>query len=445
MTGYRFPPGMPRNLAWHAIRHRRLVNPIQHFLNLTATYGDVAHYKVGRSNIIFVNNPEYIREILIVQSANFVKERTQRRSKLLLGEGMITVDGSAHRKQRQVAQPAFHRQQVPSFAEAIVRRAAKLRDGWRSGEERDVYQDMMRLTLGTVGETLFSTELGDDIDRLNAGVGDIMDVYHSMVLLPGVKYMIHVPFTPLNKFKKARNRLDATIERMIAEHRQRGSSDSGDLLDMMLAAQEQMGWSERDLRDQVATVFLAGYETMAIALTWTWYLLSENPEVRERMYAEINAVLGGRLPTYDDLPRLRYTEMVLAESMRLYPPAWAMGREALQDFDLGPYRLPKGTTVLMSQFVTHRDARYFPDPLRFDPERHTPEAKAQRARFSYFPFGMGPRQCIGEAFAWMEGVLVLATFAQTWKMDLVAGHRVQAEPLFTLRPKYGMRMKIESS
>jgi cytochrome P450 len=444
-TGYRFPPGMPRNLAWHALRHRRLVNPIKHFQNLTEKYGDIAHYKVARSNIVFINNPEYIREILIVQSANFVKERTQRRSKLLLGEGMITVDGAAHRKQRQVAQPAFHRQQVPSFAETIVRRAAKLRDQWGGGEERDVYQDMMRLTLGTVGETLFRTELGDDIDRLNAGVRDIMDVYHSMVLLPGVKYLIHVPFTPLHKFLKARDRLDATIERMIVEHRRRGVSvESSDLLDMMLSAQEQMGWSEQDLRDQVVTVFLAGYETMAIALTWTWYLLSENPEVRERMYAEVDAVLGGRLPTYDDLPRLKYTEMVLAESMRLYPPAWAMGREALQDFDLGPYRMPKGTTVLMSQFVTQRDARYFPDPLRFDPERHTPEAKAKRARFSYFPFGMGPRQCIGEAFAWMEGVLVLATFAQQWKMNLIPGHRVQPEPLFTLRPKYGMKMQVEA-
>jgi cytochrome P450 len=304
---------------------------------------------------------------------------------------------------------------------------------------------MMRLTLGTVGETLFRTDLGDDIDRLNAGIGDIMDVYHSMVLLPGVKYLIHVPFTPLNKFLKARNRLDATVERMIAEHRRHGvSGESSDLLDMMLSAQEQMGWSEQDLRDQVVTVFLAGYETMAIALTWTWYLLSENPEARERMYAEVDAVLGGRLPAYDDLPRLKYTEMVLAESMRLYPPAWAMGREAVQDFDLGPYHMPKGTTVLMSQFVTQRDARYFPDPLRFDPERHTPEAKAKRARFSYFPFGMGPRQCIGEAFACMEGVLLLASFAQRWKMNLVPGHRVQPEPLFTLRPKFGMRMKIEA-
>ena len=215
-----------------------------------------------------------------------------------------------------------------------------------------------------------------------------------------------------------------------------------DLLGLMIAAQEQMKWSGADLRDQVVTVFLAGYETMAIALTWTWYLLSQNSDAREKMNAEIDAVLGGRLPTHDDVARLRYTEMVLAESMRLYPPAWAMGREAIADFELGPYRLPRGTTVLASQFVLQRDPRFFPDPLRFDPLRHTPEAKVARSRFTYFPFGMGPRQCIGEAFAWMEGVLVLATFAQRWKMNLVPGHPVVPEPLFTLRPKHGMRMRL---
>ena len=442
-SGYHFPPGMPKNLAWEALKHRRLVNPIKHFQNLAAKYGDIAHYKVRSDHIIFLNNPEYIREVLIVQHANFVKERTQRRSKLLLGEGMITVDGAAHRKERQVAQPAFHRQHVPAYAETIVRRAARVRDLWGAGE-RDIYQDMMKLTLGTVGETLFRTELGDEVGPLNAGVADIMNVYHAMVLLPGVKYLIHVPFTPLHKFLVARRRLHTTVERMIAEHRRSPSTGNPDLLDLMLSSQEQMGWSESDLRDQVVTVFLAGYETMAIALTWTWHLLSQNPDARETMYAEIEDVLAGRLPTYDDLSRLRYTEMVLAEAMRLYPPAWAMGREAIADFELGPYHLPKGTTVLMSQFVLQRDPRFFPDPLRFDPLRHTPEAKAARPRFTYFPFGMGPRQCIGEAFAWMEGVLVLATFAQRWKMDLVPGHPVEPEPLFTLRPKYGMRMQVSS-
>ena len=192
------------------------------------------------------------------------------------------------------------------------------------------------------------------------------------------------------------------------------------------------------------TIFLAGYETVANALSWTWYLLSQNPECERLFHAEIDRELQGRLATFDDVPRLRYVEMVLAESMRLYPPAWAMGRYARADFQLGDFFLPAKTTVLMSQFITHRDARFFPDPLRFDPERFTPEAKSRRTKLTYFPFGAGARQCIGESFAWMEGALLLATLAQKWKLRLVPGHRVEPEPLITLRPKYGMRMQVEA-
>jgi cytochrome P450 len=214
---------------------------------------------------------------------------------------------------------------------------------------------------------------------------------------------------------------------------------------MMLAASpEHTPESEQSLRDQVITIFLAGYETVANALSWTWYLLSQNPKCERRFHEEIDRELQGRNPTYEDVPRLRYVEMVMAESMRLYPPAWAMGRYARNDFQLGDFYLPAKTTVLISQFITHRDERFFPDPLRFDPERFTAEAKARRAKFTYFPFGAGMRQCIGESFAWMEGSLLLATLAQKWKLKLVTGHRVEPEPLITLRPKYGMRMMVEA-
>jgi cytochrome P450 len=230
---------------------------------------------------------------------------------------------------------------------------------------------------------------------------------------------------------------------MIEAHRKERTA-AGSLLDMMLAASpDRSQAAEKSLRDQVITIFLAGYETVANALSWTWYLLSQNPECERRFHAEIDRELHGRVPAYDDIPRLRYVEMVLAESMRLYPPAWAMGRYALNDFQLGDYFLPAKTTVLMSQFITHRDERFFPDPLRFDPERFTPEAKMKRQKFSYFPFGAGFRQCIGESFAWMEGALVLATLAQKWKFRLVPGHPVEPEPLITLRPKFGMKMTIE--
>lgn len=440
---YRFPPGLKHNLLWTAARRFRPANPISLFSHLADEFGDIAHYKLGHKHIIFLNSPEYIREIMVVQHANFIKERTQYRAKLLLGEGMITADGQRHRRQRQVAQPSFHRQRVPAYAEEIVRRAAMARDVWQSGSELNIYREMMHYALGTVSSTLFSAELAEEVVDLNAAMGDIMNVYNAIVLLPGIRLLLRVPGTPLRKFVRARARFDQTVYRLIREHRE--GAGEGDLLSALIAAQPEMGWTDMDLRDQVLTIFLAGYETVAIALTWTWYLLSQHPEVESRFHAELSKVLGGRLPTYEDLPNLRYTEMVLSESMRLYPPAWAMGREAIEDFKLGPYRLPAGTTVLMSQFISHRDPRFFPDPLRFDPERFTPEAKAARPRFSYFPFGMGPRQCIGESFAWMEGVLALATFGQKWRLDLLPGQTIEPQPLFTLRPKYGIRMRCSAN
>jgi cytochrome P450 len=277
-------------------------------------------------------------------------------------------------------------------------------------------------------------------------------------MLPAAEWLVHVRPPGLAAFVRARKRIDAVVHRMIAAHRQRMSdgrgsdthrSDGWSLLDLMLAASseafsDRTADSEKSLRDQVITIFLAGYETVANALVWTWYLLSQNPECERRMHEEVDRELQGRLPTYDDISRLRYVEMVLAESMRLYPPAWAMGRYARADFRLGEYLLPAKTTVLMSQFVTHRDARYFPDPLRFDPERFTPEAKSRRSKFIYFPFGAGARQCIGESFAWMQGILLLATISQKWKLSLLPGQTIEPEPLITLRSKYGMRMLLEA-
>jgi cytochrome P450 len=440
---YRFPPGFERNLLWFAWRRFRPANPIFLFQHLTEKYGDIAHYKIGWNHIVFVNHPDYIREILVVQNDNFVKERTVRRSKMLLGDGMITAEGAQHRSQRQVAQPAFHRQRIPEYADVMVWEAARMRDSWRDGQQRDVARDMMHLTLNVVAETLFAADLREEVDELADAINRIMGLYNFLVMLPAAEWLVHVRPPGLAAFVRARRRIDALVHRIIDAHRNR-PSDGRSLLDLMLAATYHKPESEKSLRDQVITIFLAGYETVANALSWTWYLLSQNPDAGNRMREEIDRELQGRLPTYDDIPRLRYVEMVLAESMRLYPPAWAMGRQSVADFQLGDYLLPAKTTLLMSQFITHRDPRFFPDPLRFDPERFTPEAKARRTKFSYFPFGAGFRQCIGESFAWMEGVLVLATLAQKWKMTLVPGHKVEPEPLITLRPKYGMRMQIEA-
>ncbi|HEY3974213.1 MAG TPA: cytochrome P450 [Candidatus Sulfotelmatobacter sp.] len=446
--GYRFPPGFQRNLLWFALRRLRPANPIFLFQKLAQDYGDIAHYKIGWHHIVFLNHPDYIREVLVVQNDNFIKERTVRRTKMLLGAGMITSEGAQHRAQRQVAQSAFHRQRIPAYADVMVREAANLRDRWRPGEQRDIATDMMHLTLNVIAQTLFATDLhreaGDEADELASAINRIMGLYNFLVMLPAAEWLVHLRPPGLAAFVRARKRIDAVVYRMIAARRRSGFHD-GSLLDLMLASSpDQSPSAEKSLRDQVITIFLAGYETVANALSWTWYLLSQNPECEHRFHQEIDRELQGRLPTFDDVPRLRYVEMVLAESMRLYPPAWAMGRYARNDFQLGDFFLPAKTTVLMSQFISHRDGRFFPDPLRFDPERFTPDARSRRTKLTYFPFGAGVRQCIGESFAWMEGVLLLATLAQKWKLTLVPGHRVEPEPLITLRPKYGMRMLIEA-
>jgi cytochrome P450 len=447
-SSYHFPPGLKYNLPFYAFRKFQPADPIGLFQYLADKYGDIVHYKIGRQHIVYLNDPAYMREVFVVQNDNFTKERTVRRTKLLLGEGMITAEGKSHRTQRQVAQPAFHRQRIGGYAETMVAEALRLLEPWRDGQQLDISQEMMHLTLRIVARTLFNTELGAEVQDLAEAINRIMALYNYLVALPAVETLIHLRVPGLARFTKAKQTVDAIVYRMIEEHR-RSNVDSGDLLDMMLRASDAAPHlrgdadANDDLRDQVITIFLAGYETVANALTWTWYLLSQNPAAEQKMFREIQDVLGTRPPTADDVPNLRYVEMVFAESMRLYPPAWAMGRQAREDFSLGPYRFPAGTTVLASQYITQRDPRRFADPRRFDPERFAPAGRATFPKFAYFPFGAGFRQCIGESLAWMEGALVLATVAQKWKFHLAKGQRIETQALITLRPKYGMRMNIE--
>jgi cytochrome P450 len=442
--GYRFPPGLKLNLPLYlGRRFFRPGNPILLFEHLVATYGRIAHYRVAGSDIVFLNEPDFIREILVNQPQNFIKERTQRRMKILLGEGLITSDGEIHKRQRRIAAPAFHRQRIQAYGAMMVDRAATMRSTWRDGQRIDIAAEMMQLTLQVVARTLFDTDVTDDVRTINDEVNVVMGLYNFLIVLPRAESLLHLPVPGLMRFRKAKSRLDAVVQRMIEEHRRQGE-DRGDLLSMLLASRDEeadhSGMTDAQLRDEVLTIFLAGYETVANALAWTWLLLGQNPTAEARFHAELDEVLGGRLPALDDLPRLRYTEMVFAESMRLYPPAWAMGRQSVKDVELGPYSLPSGTYFFFSQYIMHRTAEHFPDPLRFDPERFTTEQKARREKFTYFPFGGGGRQCIGEAFAWMEGVLILATLGQQWKLRLVPGQHIEVQPKITLRPKYGIRV-----
>ncbi len=439
---YRYPPGLRRNLPFYLFsRFFRASNPILLFEYLQQEYGAVSHYKLGPNHIVFLNDPEMIREVLVTKAGSFIKERTQRRMKILLGEGLITSEGERHMRARRIAAPAFHRQRIAAYGDMMSARAATMRDEWRPGVEIDAVSEMMRLALQVVARTIFDTDVTADVQTINDEVNAIMNLYNFLIALPKAEALLHLPIPGLMRFKRARKHLDAVVHRMIEQRRAQGL-DHGDLLSMLLASRDEddSALDDEQVRDEVTTIFLAGYETVANALAWTWLLLGQNPEAETALHRELDEVLAGRLPTLADVPRLRYTEMVLSESMRLYPPAWAMGRQATEDVQIGPYKLPKGTYFFFSQYIMQRTPEHFPDPLRFDPERFTPERKAARHKFTYFPFGGGARQCIGESFAWMEAILITATIAQKWRLRLVEGQQVGMVPKITLRPKYPIRL-----
>src|SRR5205085_7639304 len=359
--------------------------------------------------------------------------------------GLLTSEAEFHRRQRRLAQPAFHHKRSQAYATGMAEYGARHRERWQDGQTLDVAQEMMGLTLAIVGKTLFDADVEGEAKEIGRALSDIMHMFDR--LTTPFPWLLELLPLPSNfRFARARARLDETIYRIINERRATGE-DRGDLLSMLLLATDTegdgTGMSDRQLRDEAMTIFLAGHETTANALTWTWYLLSQHPEVEARLHEEIATVLQGRLPTAEDFPRLRYAEMVLAEAMRLYPPAWAIGRRAIADYPIGEYTVPARAIVLMSPYVMHRTPRYYPEPFRFDPERWTAEAREARPKFAYFPFGGGPRVCIGEGFAWMEGVLLIATIAQAWQMRLAPGQQVAPQPMITLRAKNGIRMRLE--
>jgi cytochrome P450 len=427
--------------------------PIPLFEHLHKTFGRIAHYRFFGTTIIFINDPDWIQEILINQAGSFIKERTLKRMKILLGEGLITSDDPIHMRQRRIAAPAFHRQRIAGYAEQIVANAAVARDAWSEGQEIDVADEMMNLSLHIVARTLFDTEVTPEVLSVRDEVNSIMGLYNFLVAFPRLEQVLHWPIPGVVKFRRARARLDAIVAAMISKRRalpREELEQRGDLLSMLVAARDEgdgSGMDDVQVRDEVLTIFLAGYETVANALTWTWYLLSQNPEAAEKMYAEVRELLGSgegaRAASMEDYGRLKYTEMVFAESMRLYPPAWAMGRRSTQPVELGEYRIPPGAHFFFSQYVMQRSAEFWEEPLAFRPERHTAEAKTERPRFVYFPFGGGRRQCIGEGFAWMEGVLSLATIAQRWRLRFVPAYPVVPQAKITLRPKFPMRMRVE--
>jgi cytochrome P450 len=449
LTPIRVPPGpkskIPGKILFSLQRDRLA------FVTHLASYGDIAYFPLGSERIYFLSRPEWIADVLVTHSRKFRKGPGLEVTKHLLGEGLLASEGDFHLRQRRLAQPAFHRQRVAAYAATMSCYARRLSDSWEAGETRNIHEDMMGLTLAIVGKTLFDADVQSDAREIGESLAVAITMFDRLVI-PYAKLMTYIPGSGMGAFRRAKDRLDTIIYRMIAEHRQ--GPDRGDLLSMLLLARDteegapsgaisEFGDSMSDLqvRNETMTILLAGHETVANALTWTWYLLSSHPEVEAQLHREVDEHLEGRLPGESDWPKLRYAYAVLAESMRLYPPAWATGRRALESIEIGGYTIPAEAVVIMSQYTMHRDPRYFPDPERFDPSRWL--QPADLPKFAYFPFGGGPHLCIGEGFAWMEGVLALATLAQRWKLRLDPRYKVGFEPKITLRPAKGMPMTLE--
>ena len=408
-------------------------------------FGDIVFFRFLDVPACFVNRPDYIESVLVTQNNNFVKSKDYRAMRRVLGNGLLLSEGEFWRRQRKLIQPAFHQERIAAYADIMTDHAQRMLSSWSDGQTLDIHEAMMHLTLGIVAKTLFDADVSHEAEDVDAALTVLMGKFLRQaglaLLLPA-----WVPLPTSRLLKRAVGRLDKVIYGIIEQRRASGQM-SGDLLSVFLQVQddEGVGMTDRQLHDEIMTLFLAGHETTANVLSWTWFLLGQNPEVEEKLIEELRRVLGGRVPTPADLPQLVYTDMVLRESMRLYPPVWVIGRRALAPFRLGEYELPADTNMLISQLILHRDARYFPEPLQFNPDRWSPSDPRTTSlpRFAYFPFGGGPRVCIGAGFAMMEAVLLLATIAQQFRIQIAPGQTVKMQPTVTLRPRNGIPVTLK--
>jgi len=432
------PPGpRPLPLVGNILAFRR--DQLGYLQALQRAYGKMATIYIGKTPVVLLFRPEHVRYVLTENPRNFTSREVAEGLRQLIGDGLLTIDGEAHRQQRRMVQPAFHRKRVESYASIMTNYTGETLKGWHAGERIDISRAMQELTLRIVGKCLFNLDLADQVDTLGSAFTEMIG--NPIGLLEGFLNMrIDQPFTAYGKRMAAKRRVDEFIYRLIAQRR-RETEDKGDVLSMLLEAQEgEVALTDTQVRDHIMTFVAAGHETTANALTWTFYLLSQHPTARAKLLAELKSVLAGRAPTIDDLPNLPYTEWALNESMRLYPPAWTQGRRATKAFELDGVHFPAGTMVMFSQWVIHRLPDIWDDPEAFRPERWDPVNGQKTPPWSYFPFGGGPRICIGMPFAQLEAKLLLATILQQYTPHLAPGYRLELNPLITLRPKHGMPM-----
>lgn len=443
MKKSKLPPGpKPKFPLSHLFSFRR--DSIGFLKKIAHEYGDIVHFKIGPIRIVLLNHPDFIKEVLTTQHRNFVKGRPLEMAKELLGEGLLTSEGEFHRRQSRLIQPAFHRKMIESYASAMTKCITRQVDGWQNGMRVDMKDEMTKMSIAIAGKTFFDADLEQDAMQISQALDTATSLF-GRIALPFSEWLLKLPLPSTLRFYRAKARLDHTIYKMIDERR-RSKVDNGDLISLLLNSQDEKceGMSDKQVRDEALTLFLTAFDTTSTALTWTWYLLSQNPEVEAELHEELDRVLRGRLPTVEDLAQLKFTRMVLGEAMRIYPPSYVVPRQTVKDFQIDKYILPRGTIILMSPYLIHHDPRFHPDPEKFDPHAWDKHSRSQNSKYEYFPFSRGSRSCIGEPLAWMQGTMVLAAVAQSWRIKLVPGHPVELMPLINLRARYGMMMTFNS-
>ncbi len=429
--GSPFPPGPKFVFGAYFAFYRDTLGYLQ---RVTRRYGDIVHMAAGAHHDYVIAHPDYVETAILADEKKLLRS-IHRPLKRLFGKGLLGSQGEFHASQRRLIQPFFHRQRIAAYTPPVVEYSQRLNTRWRDAQIVDIAQEMTRLTMAIIVKVLF----GADVEN---GAREIARNLETIVAMTN---RTKIPFHSARKFAEARAKLDEFIYRLIDEHRRANLAQPdflSALLNLQTAEGSAAGQSDEQIRDEAMTMFVAGHETVASAMAWTWYLLSVHPDVQARVQHELDAVLERRIPALEDLPRLTYTAMVFSESMRLYPPVWVMTRRSVGEFRLGEYDVPAGSYIHICQYLLHRDSRFFPDPDRFDPMRWTPEAAAARPKYCYFPFGAGSRKCVGDNFAFVEGMLILAILAQHWTMRLVSGRNPKPQPLVSLRPPDGMMIEL---
>jgi len=414
------------------------VNPFNLLRNASKKYGDVCYISGGRGRLYLVNNPDYIHDILVVDHKNFVKRSPLK----FLGNGLITSNGEYHHKQKRLIQPAFHQERIASYGKIVTDYTQRMCEEWKDGEVIDMQVPTMRLTLQIVAKALFGTDVEDAWKEVGRSATSIID-YLDRLTGPAAPIVRRLPTS--KKYLEAVETLDQIVYKIIAERRKNLDPNTSDLLAMLLRARSEDGemMSDQQLRDETITLLFAGHETTSTALIWTWYLLAKSPEVVKKLHEELDPLLpAGATPTAQDVPKLPYTTKVFTEALRMYPSVRLIPRVAVNDYEVGGMRIPAGSLVLMSQYLIHHDSRFYGEPEEFNPDRWTPEMEAKLPEYAYFPFGGGPRRCVGEPFAWMEATLIIATVVRNWNMSLVPGERYELRPRVGSRPKHGIKLRL---